>query len=89
MSEVIHPPRGYCIGVFTGNGGTMIGPYATEDEAREALSKAEIVAVGAPSGWHQWCRSTTSDGKFCRLAKGHGGNWHDNGSVCWPTETVE
>ena len=55
--EVIHPPRGYCIGIFQGPNAAMVGPYATEAEARDALAKAAITAVGMPEGWHQWCRA--------------------------------
>lgn len=45
--EVIYPPRGYCIGVFGTRGDGMIGPFATEAEARQALSNAQICVVGA------------------------------------------
>ena len=45
--EVIYPPRGYCIGFFFGAGGTMVGPFATEDEAREVLANAQICITGA------------------------------------------
>lgn len=89
---VIHPPRGYCIGILTGPAGAMIGPFATEDEAREALARAEIVIVGQPTGWQDWCGSTR-DGMFCSKPRGHEDNdddpdpWHDNGSVAWPAET--
>lgn len=44
--EVIYPPKGYCIGVFGTRGDGMIGPFATEDEAREALFNACICVVG-------------------------------------------
>ncbi len=45
--EVIYPPRGYCIGFFFGAGGTMVGPFATEAEAREVLANAQICITGA------------------------------------------
>jgi hypothetical protein len=44
--EVIYPPRGYCISLFFGAGGSMVGPFATEDEAREVLADARICVVG-------------------------------------------
>lgn len=89
MSEVFQPPRGYSIGFFTGEVSAMIGCFATEDEARELLSKAEIVAVGAPTGWHNWC-GATQGALFCNKPKGHEQDgWHDNGSVAWPTELTE
>jgi hypothetical protein len=45
--EVIYPPHGFCIGFFFGAGGGMIGPFATEEEARIALNEARICVVGA------------------------------------------
>lgn len=42
--EVIYPPQGFCIGFFPGG---MIGPFATEEEARRVLSEARICVVGA------------------------------------------
>lgn len=88
MSDnVIHPPRGFCIAFLGGNGGMMVGPYATEAEAREALSNAHIVVVGAPDGWHEWC-GATEGALFCSKPKGHEeiDDWHDNGSVAWPAD---
>lgn len=86
--EVIHPPRGYGIGLF-GQGhqaDSIIGCWATESEARAALADMRIVAIGAPTGWHEWCGETTSDGLFCSKPKTHiadGEEWHDNGGVAW------
>jgi hypothetical protein len=45
--EVIYPPHGFCIGFFIGSGGGMIGPFATEEEARQVLGEARICVVGA------------------------------------------
>ena len=88
MSEVIHPPRGYCIGIFTGPQHGMIGPFATEEEARDALAHAEIVVIGQPPGWHEWCGATHA-GLVCTKPQDHHhgddpDTWHDNGSVAWP-----
>ena len=81
--EVIHPPRGYGIGFYTGNAATIVGCFATEDEARAALADAHIVVTGAPDGWHNWCGAT--DGvHFCNKPKGHAGNFHANGAGAWP-----
>ena len=45
--EVLFPPRGYCIGVFGhGQGDGIIGPFATEAQAREALADAIICRIG-------------------------------------------
>lgn len=84
--EVIQPPRGYCIGVFGTRNDGMIGPFATEGEARQALASAIICAVGAPTGWHNWCgaRGGAFDGLYCIKPQGHSDGWHDNGSVAWP-----
>jgi hypothetical protein len=51
--DVIHLPGDYWIGVlgrFHVDG--MIGAFATEAEAREALGEATIVVTGLPEGWH-------------------------------------
>lgn len=46
--EVLYPPRGYCIGVMgLGRRDGLIGPFATEAEARQALSEARIFIIGA------------------------------------------
>lgn len=53
ITGVIHPPQGFWIGVLGRcpvDG--MIGPFATEAEAREALTEAVIVVTGLPAGWH-------------------------------------
>lgn len=84
--EVIQPPRGYCIGVFGPHASGMIGPFATEDEARQALSGAVICAVGAPTGWHDWCGDRGGNARelFCVKPQGHNDGWHDNGGTAWP-----
>ena len=47
-NEVLYPPRGYCIGVMGhGQGDGLIGPFATEVEARQALSEARVFIIGA------------------------------------------
>lgn len=51
--SAIHPPRGYGIGIFSRGADGIIGCFRTEDQARQALSEAEIVAIGAPTGWHK------------------------------------
>jgi hypothetical protein len=84
VSEVIHPPRGYCIGIFSGRNAGMIGPYATEAEARQALSEVTICAVGLPEGWHEWC-GAENGALVCTRPQGHPTDiGHDNGAVWWP-----
>lgn len=58
-AEVIHPPQGYWIG-YLGRGSVdgMIGPFATEGDARNALAECAIVVVQAAtldtgSEWHR------------------------------------
>lgn len=33
------------------------------------------------------CGATSGDLR-CVLAEDHGGDWHDNGAMCWPAERV-
>lgn len=47
IDEVIYPPVGYCVSFTFGPGGAMVGPFATEDEARAVLASATICVVGA------------------------------------------
>lgn len=47
--SALHPPRGFWIGtrsLHPTNG--MLGPFATEDDARQALADAEIYVTGVP-----------------------------------------
>lgn len=46
MNEVFHPPRGFWIGVIGRGTCGMIGPFATEREARKALESAEVYHTG-------------------------------------------
>lgn len=34
------------------------------------------------------CKAQTGIAKprVCALPRGHGGDWHDDGSACWPVE---
>jgi hypothetical protein len=45
--DVIYPPHGFCVLFTFGPGGAMVGPFCTEEEAREALSDARICVVGS------------------------------------------
>lgn len=52
--EIVTPPRGYGIGLLGGGNekDTIIGCWATENEARAALADMRIVALGgAPVSW--------------------------------------
>lgn len=85
-NEVIHPPRGYTILIHDTQAIAMVGCWATEDEARQALSNANIAVVGAPSGWHQQCGSMNGP-MVCTLPRGPH-TWHDNGAVAWPADDI-
>lgn len=50
-NEVIYPPQGYWIGCFGVRADGMIGPFATEAEARDALANCSIAVTGQLAEW--------------------------------------